>query len=184
MLLKLLFLFTVVPLIELALLIPLGQLIGLWPTIGLVIATGLLGAVLGKLEGLRAWHAVQQDLRQGNIPADSLLDGLAVFVAGVFLITPGVLTDLVGLLLLIPALRRPLKNAIRSRFKSALESGTSTFFISNASNAFGSSPFGADPASGRSPFSSRDQGDIIDVTPNRPGDSTGDDSDASLRHKR
>lgn len=183
MLLKLLFLFTIIPLIELALLIPLGQLIGLWPTIGLVVATGLFGAVLGKLQGLRAWHAIQEDLRQGNIPADSLLDGLAVFVAGVFLITPGVLTDIVGLLLLIPALRRPLKNAIRSRFKSALENGTSTFFLSNSSNAFGASPFGSNPASGRSPFS-RDQGDIIDVTPNRPGDSTGEDSGASLPPKR
>lgn len=184
MLLKLLLLFTVVPLIELALLIPLGQLIGLWPTIGLVVATGLLGAVLGKLEGLRAWHAIQHDLRQGNIPADSLLDGLAVFIAGVFLITPGVLTDIAGLVLLIPPLRRPLKNAIRARFKAALESGTSTFFISQSSNVFGNSPFGPGAGDARSPFGGADQGDIIDITPDRPGDSTDRDSDASLPRQR
>ncbi|RAL23512.1 hypothetical protein DL240_04955 [Lujinxingia litoralis] len=180
MLLKLLFLFTVIPLIELALLIPLGQLIGLWPTIGLVVATGLLGAVLGKLEGLRAWHAIQEDLRTGKIPADSLLDGLAVFVAGVFLITPGVLTDVVGLMLLIPPLRAPLKRAIRGRFQHALESGTSSFFISQGSQHFGSSPFAN--GAGRSPFERG--GDVIDVTPNRSPDSTDDASDASVPPKR
>ncbi|RDV39311.1 FxsA family protein [Bradymonadaceae bacterium TMQ3] len=184
MLLKLLFLFTVIPLIELALLIPLGQLIGLWPTIGLVVATGLLGAVLGKLEGLRAWHAIQDDLRQGTIPADSLLDGLAVFIAGVFLITPGVLTDIAGLVLLIPPLRRPLKNAIRARFKSALEKGTSTFFISQSSNIFGSAPFDPRSHAPHSPFGGTEQGDIIDITPDRPGDSTDSDSDASLPRQR
>lgn len=159
MILKLLALFTIIPLIELALLIPLGAKIGVWPTIGLVVATALLGAVLGKSQGIKAWAKIQQDLRTGKLPADSLLDGFAVLVAGIFLITPGVLTDAIALVLLIPPARRPLRALVRKRFEKMLSEGTMTFISSQPS------PFQNDQTS---PFSgpSPGQGDIIDVTPN------------------
>lgn len=173
MLLKLLLLFTIVPLVELALLIWLATIISFWPTIGLVIGTAVIGAVLGKLEGIRAWAAIKRDLSEGRIPADSLLDGLAVLVAGIFLVTPGVLTDIAAIVLLIPFLRKPLRNRVRSRFKDMMEAGTVSYISGRAAQ----SPFG-------SPFESSGYGEeIIDVTPDEDdADSTEPPSGASLRH--
>lgn len=177
MILKLLAIFTIVPLIELALLIPLGMQIGLWPTIALVLGTALLGAVLGKREGGRALAKIKKDLNEGKLPADSLLDGLAVLIAGIFLITPGVLTDAAALILLIPPARKPLKAYARKRFANMLDTGSMTFISSNPSNH---SPFGV-------PFGApADEGEIIDVTPSEDDDSTdsNSESNASLREHR
>lgn len=182
MLLKLLALFTIVPLVELALLIPLGMHIGLWPTIGLVVATALLGAVLGKLEGKRAWGRIKQDLREGKMPGDSLLDGLAVLVAGIFLVTPGVLTDIVAMILLIPPARKPIRAYARKRFKKMLKSERVNVMSQGPGTPFAAaSPAGedrdedADDGGPRryqpTPFDRQD--DVIDVT---PGD--GEDEDA------
>jgi UPF0716 protein FxsA len=163
--LKLLALFTIVPLIELALLIPLGMRIGLWPTIGLVVGTALLGAFLGKSEGTKALDNIKRDLNEGELPADSLLDGLAVLVAGIFLVTPGVLTDVVALILLIPPARKPLRAIARKRFEKMLSQGSMTYISAQTSrfdsvSQGGASPFGS-PFGGPPPG----QGDIIDVTP-------------------
>ena len=163
---KLLALFTIVPLIELALLIPLGMHIGLWPTIGLVVGTALLGAFLGKLEGKRAWNRILTELNSGQLPADALLDGLAILIAGIFLITPGVLTDVVAILLLIPVFRAPVRAIAKKRFAKMLESGEVSFF---GSASFGGSLFDGpvDSPGGfhHSPLhQSADRG-VIDVTP-------------------
>ncbi len=165
MILKLLALFTIVPLIELALLIPLGMKIGLWPTIGLVVATALLGAFLGKSEGTKALANIKRDLNEGNLPADSLLDGLAVLIAGIFLITPGVLTDVVALFLLIPPARKPLRAMARKRFEKMLSEGSMTYISAQTSrfdptSQGGASPFGT-PFGGPPPG----RGEVIDVTP-------------------
>ncbi len=165
---RLLALFTIVPLIELALLIPLGMQIGLWPTIALVVGTALLGAFLGKLEGARAWANIKKDLNQGKMPGDSLLDGLAVLIAGIFLVTPGVLTDVVAIILLIPPARKPIRAMARKRFKKMLDSGDVSVFTPGSMSGFS----GGAKSSGESerarpfqtsPFSS-DDGDVIDVT--------------------
>lgn len=168
MILKLLALFTIVPLIELALLIPLGMEIGLWPTIALVVGTALLGAVLGKLEGGRAWANIKRDLNESRIPADSLLDGLAVLIAGIFLVTPGVLTDVVALILLIPPARKPLKRWARKKFSKMLDDGSVTYISSGTSGASAFDIFGAGvDRDSSSPFQgpSQGSGDVIDVTP-------------------
>ena len=99
-------LLTVLPLVELTLLLTMGQYTSVSFTLGFVIVTGILGAVLLRYQGLFAWRNVQQDLREGRMPTDSLLDGLMIIVAAVLLITPGVLTDLIGITLLIPPCRR------------------------------------------------------------------------------
>ena len=96
MFVRLLILFTVVPLIELALLIKLGNLIGLWPTISIVIVTGVLGAALARNQGMRTVGAIRAELAQGRAPTESLLNGLLILVGGVVLLTPGLLTDLLG----------------------------------------------------------------------------------------
>ncbi len=176
MILRLLALFTIVPLIELALLIPLGQEIGLPATIALVLGTAILGAVLGKLEGARAWTRIKSDLNSGKMPADSILDGLAVLIAGIFLVTPGVLTDVFAILLLIPPTRAPMKAIAKKRFEKMTAGEGGFGFMAgpgfgasppNSAQGGPSSPFGADPFK-----QSRDgDEDIIDVSPHeRPTD--------------
>jgi UPF0716 protein FxsA len=103
---KLLLLFTVVPAFELWLLIQLGQWIGAFETALLIVCTGGLGAFLAKREGLGVLRALQAELTQGIPPGERLVEGLLVLVGGVLLITPGVLTDLTGFLLIMPWSRR------------------------------------------------------------------------------
>lgn len=118
MMIWLLLLFIVVPLTELALLLRIGDAIGLGPTIALVILTGMLGWWLAKREGLRTWLKIQSELNQGRLPGNHLVDALLILVAGAVLITPGVLTDAVGFLLLIPPVRSMVRNALKKRFQS------------------------------------------------------------------
>ena len=99
-------LLTILPLVELSLLLTMGKYTSIEFTLGFVILTGILGAALLRYQGLFAWRNVQRDLSQGKMPTDSLLDGLMIVVAAVLLITPGVLTDLFGITLLIPWCRR------------------------------------------------------------------------------
>ena len=99
---RLLILFTVVPLVELALLIKLGNVIGLWPTIFIVIGTGVLGAALARSQGTRTVGAIRAELAQGKAPTESLLNGLLILVGGVVLLTPGCLRIFWGFHFLSP----------------------------------------------------------------------------------
>lgn len=111
--LKLLLLFTVVPLVELWLLIEIGRLIGAWPTVLIVASTGFAGVWLARSQGLLTLFQIRSDLEQGIVPGDKLLDGLCILLGGAFLITPGLLTDLFGFSLLLPFSRRWIKEAGR-----------------------------------------------------------------------
>ncbi len=95
----------VVPLIELFVFVQVGQWIGYEYAIVLLLAFSVVGAYLVKREGLNAWRRAQAQLRAGEIPAAELVDGALILFAGALLLTPGFVTDLVGLLLLIPAMR-------------------------------------------------------------------------------
>ena len=123
MLLRLFLLFTLVPVVELALLIRIGGLLGTAPTLLLVIGTGAAGAWLARREGLRAWLAVRDELQGGQLPGESLVHALLILVAGVVLITPGVLTDLAGILLLVPPVRRGLIARVRDWLSRQIEGG-------------------------------------------------------------
>lgn len=101
-------LFAAVPFVELALLISLGQQIGFWPTIALVIATAILGAVVLNRQGLQTMQRISAALASGEPPIQPVVDGFFLVIAGAFLLTPGVLTDAIGLALLVPAVRRAL----------------------------------------------------------------------------
>ncbi len=103
---RLTLLFVVVPLLELVLLVRLGAVVGLWPTLGLVFATGIVGAALTRAEGLRVVLQLQRELAEGRPPARPLLDGMSLLVGGVLLLTPGILTDVAALALLLPPSRR------------------------------------------------------------------------------
>ncbi len=112
-LLILLFLFTAIPLLELWLLFQLSGYFGFWTTITVVLMTGIAGASLARWQGWRVMARVQTEIGKGIMPADVIGDGLLILGAGLFLITPGVLTDLVGLLLLVPPFRLLVKTGIR-----------------------------------------------------------------------
>jgi UPF0716 protein FxsA len=118
MLVRLLLLFTVVPLVELALLLLIADYTSWQFTLGLVLVSGVAGAALSRYEGLRAWQRVHEMLDQGKVPGDPLLDAVLVLVAGALLITPGVLTDLAGLVLLVPPTRALVKRWLKRRFKT------------------------------------------------------------------
>lgn len=148
----LLLLFTVVPLLEFYLLMTVGSLIGFWPTVGIVLATGMLGAALAKHEGIRVLSKWQKDMNSGRVPADGVLDGVLILVGGVLLVTPGVLTDALGLSLLLPWTRRGLALLVRSRIKKGVESGRVRVSRGGVqggaqppleASPFGGSPFGA-----------------------------------------
>lgn len=129
MLLRLLTLFVLLPLVELAILIQVGQWIGLAWTLAIVVATGFLGASLARRQGLRTWLAIQAELRQGQVPAGALLDGLLILIGGVVLLTPGILTDLAGFALLVPTTRNTLKRGLRRRFERAVQRGEAGFTV-------------------------------------------------------
>ncbi len=101
----LLVVFIVLPIAELFLLVRIGAEIGILPTIGLVVGTGLLGSAMARSQGVRVVREAQAALSRGEMPTASILEGILVFVAGLLLITPGVLTDLLGFALLVPKLR-------------------------------------------------------------------------------
>ena len=102
---KLLLLFVLLPLIELALLTVLSHYTSLTTTILFIIVTGLLGTWLARSQGLITYRRIQAELAAGRMPAEALLDGVLILVAGVLLIAPGVLTDMVGILLMFPPTR-------------------------------------------------------------------------------
>lgn len=109
MLSRLLLLFIIVPAVELILLIQMGRWIGTLPTVGLIVITGIVGAFLAKQQGMQVVTRVQREMQSGQMPGEALLDGAMILVAGAVLMTPGVLTDALGFLLLIPTSRKLLR---------------------------------------------------------------------------
>jgi UPF0716 protein FxsA len=128
---KLFLLFVVVPMAELALLLILAHETHWLVSWGLVIASGLLGAWLAKGQGVAALRRIRETMTEGQVPTDPLLDAALIFFAGALLITPGVLTDLVGISIMIPACRlwykRQLVNWFKRKFRVQL---TTSSFVS------------------------------------------------------
>ncbi len=120
MFIRLFLLFTIIPFIEMIILLQLGDLVGIIPTLLIVIITGALGAYFVKREGFRVWLKIQAELQIGNLPGDQLVDALLLFVAGIVLITPGILTDITGFSLLIPQVRSVIKAYLKTKFKVTL----------------------------------------------------------------
>lgn len=116
-------LFIVVPIIEIALLIQVSDVIGGFATIALVIVTAIIGAKCVKQQGLGAYTNVQQQMAQGQLPGEHIFTGLCVIIAGVLLMTPGIMTDVLGFLLLTPAVRRSLSKALLAQASVKVQSG-------------------------------------------------------------
>lgn len=113
---KLFLLFALVPVAEIYVLVSVGGAIGAFPTIALVILTALAGAHLARLQGMSIMLRIRENLDQGFMPAEELLDGLLVFLAGMVLLAPGFLTDICGLLILLPGTRGIFKQWLRKKF--------------------------------------------------------------------
>jgi len=114
-------LFIIVPTMELYILIRVGQHIGAFNTVMIVIWTGVLGALLAKMEGLRVLYSVQKDLQEGRMPASKLLDGLLILIGAVLLIIPGLLTDAIGLALIFPFTRVIIKLWLKRKLQNAID---------------------------------------------------------------
>ena len=117
MLLKLFLAFTIIPIIEIYLLIEIGSIFGALTAVILVILTGFLGAFLARMQGLQTFFRIQESLREGRMPSGDLLDALLIVIAGLVLLTPEFLTDSVGFLLLIPATRNSIKYWLRRQIE-------------------------------------------------------------------
>lgn len=125
MLFKLFLIFSLVPVIELALLIKVGGLIGTMPTILIIVFTGLAGAFLARAQGFYVIRNIQTELQGARVPSMQLFDAAIVLVGGVLLVTPGVLTDALGFVFLIPLTRNFVRgllfNYIKKRINPAIQ---------------------------------------------------------------
>ncbi len=108
--------FVVVPLAEIAILIAFGNAFGFWWTFGLVVATALLGSWLVSLQGRATIAQVRSEFDAGQVPGASMAHGAMILIAGAFLLTPGLMTDAVGFMLLIPAVREAIRRWLVARY--------------------------------------------------------------------
>lgn len=116
MFLKLFLAFTLIPAAEIYLFIKIGGFIGAVNTVLVIIITGILGAYLARLQGMHTLYKIQANLHQGIIPTEELIDALIILSAGIALLTPGFLTDIAGLMLLVPRTRFYVKRWLKKRF--------------------------------------------------------------------
>ena len=123
MFLKLFLAFTIVPFVEIYLLIKIGAQVGAFNTVLIVILTGLLGASLARREGIKTMTKVRESLNRGELPAEEMLDAMLIFAAGIVLLTPGFITDITGLALLVPQARFWFKAWLRKKFVEWLQRG-------------------------------------------------------------
>ncbi|MCB9728322.1 MAG: FxsA family protein [Deltaproteobacteria bacterium] len=121
--LKLFVLFTVLPVLELWLLIRMGSVLGAPMTVALCLLSGFVGAALARSQGARAVQRMQETVARGMVPAREILDGVLILVAGVVLLTPGFITDTMGILLLLPPVRAVIRGYISRRFAGRLQAG-------------------------------------------------------------
>jgi UPF0716 protein FxsA len=108
--------FIVFPMLEIALLVKLGSALGFWPSFGIVVGTGLLGSTVLRHQGFAAIRRSQEALAEGHPPVEPVLDGLFLIVAGLLLITPGFISDIIGVFLLVPPIRKVIAKWAMSRF--------------------------------------------------------------------
>ena len=121
MLLKLFALFIITPVVEMALLIELGKRIGTLRTIGIIVLTGVIGASLAKSQGLRIVRNIKESVNNGEIPHNHLIEGVLILIGGALLITPGILTDTAGFVLVIPWTRRLIRERVKKYFMGRID---------------------------------------------------------------
>lgn len=126
MFIKLIGLFIFVPLLELYILIEAGRIIGIASTIGLILMTGVAGAWLARSQGIEILRRIQDETRQGQMPAVTLVDGALILVGGLLLLTPGFFTDLAGFSFLVPQTRGLWRRALTAWLETQVRQGSVT----------------------------------------------------------
>ncbi|MES0349696.1 MAG: FxsA family protein [Desulfobacteria bacterium] len=129
MLIKLFLAFTLIPFCEIYLLIKIGNYLGAFNTILVVITTGFIGAYLARLQGIKTMMRVRESLNRGELPAEEMLDALLIFVAGIVLLTPGFITDVAGIIILIPNTRAWFKRWLRRKFDQWISENRSNMIV-------------------------------------------------------
>jgi UPF0716 protein FxsA len=158
MALVLVLVFIVVPIVELFVLIQIGQAIGILPTIALLILDSVLGALLMRSQGRAAWRRFNRALAEGRVPGREVIDGALVIFGGALLLTPGFLSDILGLILLLPPTRALVRRVLVARFGARLVASATTGASSRVGRMF---TFQAD-AGGRPRRAPAD--DVVDAT--------------------
>ncbi|CAH0127944.1 hypothetical protein SRABI96_00147 [Peribacillus sp. Bi96] len=97
------------PVVEIIVLLLSGNVIGFWPTLFLIVATGLIGAYLAKKQGMETWKKAQEQIRYGMMPGNEIIDGICIFIGAALLLSPGLISDIMGLILVFPPTRNLLK---------------------------------------------------------------------------
>lgn len=144
-------LFVVIPIIEIAVLMQVGAILGAWPTVAVVILTAWLGAKNVRQQGLQTIQTLQTKLAHGEQPSEEIVSGLMLMIAGVLLVTPGFVTDFFGLALLVPSFRRALMQSVQGQLSA--RSGQQSSFHFQQYQSFDASN------ESQSPFSEKPQDD-------------------------
>ena len=145
MLARILALFLILPAVELALLMYVSTIIGFWETVAIIVVTGVVGGLLAKREGISAWNRLNRKMAGGGLPGNELVDGVIILIAGALLVTPGVLTDVVGFMGLIPLSRRMIRRYALQRFRKKAEQGQMGFYMGGFGQAPEASPYDTPP---------------------------------------
>lgn len=155
--------FVVVPLVEIYVIIQIGQVIGAWWTILLLVADSVLGSWLVKREGGRAWRALQSALQEHRMPAKELADGMLILVGGILMLTPGFVLDILGALCILPFTRPIGRRLLSGLISRKLVGGTMV------GSPFPGAPRATAPGSGRQGSGQQGSGQGTRGHDNRPG---------------
>ncbi|QYJ78417.1 FxsA family protein [Shewanella acanthi] len=161
MFLILFLIFVLIPVVELSVLIRVGEMFGAWTTVGLVLFTAIVGVSLVRSQGLSTLMQVQQKMARGEAPGQEIVEGMMLAMAGVLLVIPGFVTDFIGLLLLTPLTRRPIAAVVFKRMQLKVVSGFNGGFNGGMHGGFGQSPFNQDPFNKR-PFDQQGNGNVFE----------------------
>jgi len=161
LLLVLFLFFTLIPLAEIYLLIQVGQVIGTWDTVGLVVVSGIIGAYAAKTQGKRVIGQIEEQLRSGGEPSSIFLQALLVFVGGIFMIAPGFITDILGMSFILPFTRNLYVGTLKKLFKKGVSIGKIHVYTGNSSDGFYGSPQEPTPRPKRT---LEKDADVIDIS--------------------
>ena len=106
---KFLWFIIAMPIIEIVVLLLSGKVIGLWPTLLLIVVTGLIGVYLVRRQGIETWSKAQEQIRDGMVPGNEIIDGICIFIGAALLLSPGLVSDILGIILVLPPTRNLLK---------------------------------------------------------------------------
>lgn len=126
MMMKYLVLLMALPVIEITVLLLSGYLIGVWFTLALVLIAGAVGVWLAKRQGLDIWRKAQEQMSYGSVPGNEIIDGMCILIGGVFLVVPGLISDFIAMILLLPFTRKWLKPFVMNLIMNRMNRGKIT----------------------------------------------------------